>query len=66
MNLKNNSESNLKTDYATGFAPNSPPSTAPRSPDRLLQATQWVVLGAIALAWVGPAFSPSAEPAPNP
>jgi hypothetical protein len=45
--------------------PNSPPSTAPRSPDRLLQATQWVVLGAIALAWVGPAFSPSAEPAPE-
>ncbi|HEY9689424.1 MAG TPA: hypothetical protein V6D46_05480, partial [Coleofasciculaceae cyanobacterium] len=38
----------------------SPKSAPTRSPDRLQLATQWIVLGLIVLAWVGPAFSPEA------
>ena len=43
------------------------PKLAPtRSPDRLQLATQWIVLGLIVLAWVGPAFSPAAPESESP
>lgn len=44
--------------------PEMPPQPTPRrSPDRLQLATQWIVLGLIALAWVGPALLPTAADA---
>lgn len=52
------------------MSPQMPPQPTPtRSPDRLQLATQWIVLGLIALAWVGPALLPTAtdrEPSAQP